>query len=628
MTRALEAACASSLPLAAQPGAAPAAALAGGDWLAALDFDPAIPVDASAPSTARGDAPLTGEASSEPRERGRRFQDALAIEWSVLAAAMASAAPTSDAPVLVPTEDGEAQDDANAADEIAEIAASGDAARAIAPGNEDASALSGATTVAPDTTKASAPKPRALPRDPAHSPPASEIPSEATAPLEATWAAAVAGDRSESQPTLLPHDITSIDGQANAEAALIVERRRSWTLEGSDRLTVEVGGSHAHEDNLTSTRANANSGASADTDVESLGPVALTTSELLDVHRVAHEPPTERSTSRHEAAANALATTTRDDDAIRQPMAEKSVHAVTNEAPLPASADATTTANAVAADAQRADPIASDADTPTPSASREANAAPARDGRKNDRDFGVADTRPGAARGRVVRLAALDSNRDGTTSDGDTHPHDPAPAETSPASHRTGGRKLDATDVSVGRPAAPIASELDTTGAPAAEATGHERPAHPERAAPNTEHATPDLTRTDADPPRTLRMTLEPPEGGSVEVRLEVRGEAVHAHIVTSDAGLGTSLSSGRDDLREHLRQQHLDLAHLDVSSGAGHSGHSSQHDEGGRQPGDAQRDDARTSVTNVGRSARGVLSPSTRSATSGDGTRTLDVRV
>jgi hypothetical protein len=67
-------------------------------------------------------------------------------------------------------------------------------------------------------------------------------------------------------------------------------------------------------------------------------------------------------------------------------------------------------------------------------------------------------------------------------------------------------------------------------------------------------------------------MTLEPPEGGTVEVRLEVRGDSVHAQIVTADGALSSSLSSGRDDLREHLRQQHLALGGLDVSTGGGSS--------------------------------------------------------
>ncbi len=63
-------------------------------------------------------------------------------------------------------------------------------------------------------------------------------------------------------------------------------------------------------------------------------------------------------------------------------------------------------------------------------------------------------------------------------------------------------------------------------------------------------------------------MTLESPEGGKVSIRLDVHGESVHAQIVAPDESARASLSAGHDDLREHLRQQSLALAQLDVSTG------------------------------------------------------------
>ncbi|MBK7972601.1 MAG: flagellar hook-length control protein FliK [Deltaproteobacteria bacterium] len=94
-----------------------------------------------------------------------------------------------------------------------------------------------------------------------------------------------------------------------------------------------------------------------------------------------------------------------------------------------------------------------------------------------------------------------------------------------------------------------------------------------ERAAGDAASPHPTDPATGATPPSSLRMTLEPADGPRLEVRLEMRGEAVHASIVTGDDALRTELSSGRDDLRDHLRQQHLELGGFDVSTGTGGHG-------------------------------------------------------
>lgn len=310
--------------------------------------------------------------------------------------------------------------------------------------------------------------------------------------------------------------------------------------------------------------------------------------------------------------------------------AEPTITAGTRNVPLASSADekATATNPNLTAETAAASAVPSDSATSTPppttpaGPSAKRSAAAPTDGAHPLRSSAA----PPRERAAAARPSGGDTDRDAATS------RDPGTAEREP---RT---------VPTTRRGAERGAAAETLAASPSRASGVELPDPspgdrttppweiPSPAAPLAERASPDLASDAADPAQgappssALRMTVEPPDGGRLEVRLEVRGEAVHASIVTGDESVRAQLSSGRDDLREHLRQHQLDLGGLDVSTGTG-----------GHGAGDRQASDARPTFTDdrpsppgprAVPSARGVLDGPPSPVGRGDGRRTLDLTV
>lgn len=67
--------------------------------------------------------------------------------------------------------------------------------------------------------------------------------------------------------------------------------------------------------------------------------------------------------------------------------------------------------------------------------------------------------------------------------------------------------------------------------------------------------------------PARFEVVLEPESLGAVEVRLEVRGGAVHLGLLVQSAEAADALRTDLDELRASLARQGLDLAGVEVST-------------------------------------------------------------
>ncbi|MFN7955721.1 MAG: flagellar hook-length control protein FliK [bacterium] len=407
---------------------------------------------------------------------------------------------------------------------------------------------------------------------------------------------------------------------------------RSWHVEPNTRVTVELGGA---EQSTVAAIAHDARDASAEpavaTEAESpaqpTAPIPFTTSDLLDAHRVAHERPVPLTAARHEPTPSAPETSMSE----ARPAETKSSALVPDVPVDPSPRIASTNDSAGSVSTPSESDLASAAAPPDADAAAPTDPTVATEPRPRgkDRDGASVDASSrGHADASVGARPPRPSGRfDGEPGEGGERSRSSSKPEPAPLSRRTSERRFDATDAGSAHSATTVPSEPANPGLPPPGVTA------PERAAPSTapstspERASPDPAAGEVATPKTLRMTLEPPDGGSVEVRLELRGESVHAHIVTSDPGLGASLDSGRDDLREHFRQQHLELAHLDVSTGGGSQGTFTQDPRDDRSPSWRDRDDERAITTTSGASARRVLQPSVRAVGGSEGSRALDVR-
>ena len=629
------------------PGAAPAAVAT-----------PAV----AAPGSAG--LPAAGEGLAKPATRrggAMPFADALALEW---AAALAAGAPD-------PGGDGAPRDatDAGEADAAADGGPADDPAVASAtpatPADPAAgSAMLGAAAMA-------APSTAPLPSEPAGEP---SHPTETSAPLGAALvtnrpAPATPPAHPEVRPTTpAPTSAPAAPRTASGVGAAGVEDERATAADvaatPTSRTVVVEAGTHVTLELLRVSTRSPRSGTAADIaaapaeaiesvraaqdgveprerGTEPVGPrIERTPIEVAEppAHAAAAAPSTARESSvavdarsggaaARAAGAAPSGAPPRASESAREPT---SPTRLASRGPAQASAPSPSAPPVGAGASSESDPA--DPDGSPADAAHGAQAAPPSASTKHPEPTGAESARASRAPSASHRdrpAAGRDGGDESLASEG--------------APHETGTPERDPAEIAIPRRAPTRRAEAGAPAAPAPrsdEAALHDSPAATDAArrsvagpaTPLPERAATDLANANPDPAQgaehasSLRMTLEPPDGGRLEVRLEVRGESVHASIVTGDDTLRSQLSSGRDDLREHLRQQHLDLGGLDVSTGAG--GHGTADRQAERSA--MLSDDTASPVTvRPASSARAVLDRSAAVAAGpGGARRALDVTV
>lgn len=68
---------------------------------------------------------------------------------------------------------------------------------------------------------------------------------------------------------------------------------------------------------------------------------------------------------------------------------------------------------------------------------------------------------------------------------------------------------------------------------------------------------------------RTVHLQLEPPELGTLQIRIHVEGSEVHAWLAAERDLTRQSLEQQAQQLREQLAARGLQLAHFEVSTGS-----------------------------------------------------------